>query len=752
MKLANKVIPAKAGFSLVEILLIVAAVGVLAGVAYQSVTGVKESSADAKLLSDVRVLNSAIDSYRASGGSLEDVLAWTDVLAKLKSTASNAQEIAAPKGPFIDVRVTAVEQSPEEASTSALRAYFSADGDSPRFVTAVSGPVGIKEFVFDESLSPPAAEERDVLLSQAGDGGWIWAYEEASPVVMTSPVVAVPAVSDATNTNASAAILTLLAPSILPSSPVYDLGAPLQISLNDPNRAGAAQLAYGVGGGTPETLYTASFVLPSPGPVTARALSRDPSRYADSAVTTNIYYARAVLAFDPPPPTSVTYAEAASGTNVVTISNNAPGLFDAFYDIGSTVTTNSSLYSAPVPLNPSLWSNSSSITFEAVAFPAAGAGEYYTNSATVTVSVSAESIQLDAPVITPGSQIVFGSIPLSIAAAPNSPPGTRIYYTYSTDDAAVPTEESGILYAGPFVVSEFGVNELKYVKAKAYAPTNLPAFWFTESEQAEETYQGLNFDYYNLEGVLVGGGNIANNAALNGSVVLVSIDGQQPNVTFNNNSVLNGDIYAPGTPTVTGVSPGRIIDLDGDLNPTNYTINILKADFFGNVYRRITPVTMPVVELPTGLPQYTNKITSGTLPPGQYADVDPGNGDTITVGVAGATEPAVYVFDQFDTGNKFTMNVVGPVILTLNPGAGINISLGNNVVIGDDDHPEWLQVNMFSGNLTVGNGSAMYGSILNPNGTVSFQQNATFEGGVTAKYINIENNAVGVTFSLPPPS
>jgi hypothetical protein len=193
--------------------------------------------------------------------------------------------------------------------------------------------------------------------------------------------------------------------------------------------------------------------------------------------------------------------------------------------------------------------------------------------------------------------------------------------------------------------------------------------------------------------------------------------------------------------------------LDGAITPTNYTVNIQKADFAGKVYRRITPVTMPVVSLPTGLTNY-GSISAGTqtLQPGYYTSVTLNNGGEITIGVPGATQPSSYVFDVLSMGNNVKIKVVGPVTLTLNPGVANTVTLGNGVVMGNIDHPEWLQVNMFTGNIRVGNNSTMYGSILNPNGTVSFQQNSTFVGGVTAKYINIENNATGVSFSLPPPT
>jgi len=742
MKAYAKCVP---GFSIVEVLVAVAVAGILATIAIPVVTGVPDSAKKEKLEQDVIVVNSAIDAYLAAGGDPRNLTA-ANVLTALKSRVYGGMpaEMMGPQGPFLDPTVAT---NPTDFSWSAV---FVTD-PRPRFQIE-RGTTGV---VFGRG---PAVEIGGVAQRvDEARPSWLWSYTQAATTEESSPIFS-PLTAEGPRTLSQAAMTPLSAPGFMPPEGIFPLsafGTSLLLQLTNLNPAGSSRVFFQTDQNPSWTLYEAPFAVAAPGRITARAVSLDPSRYSASPTNSQTYRGRPTVMWSNTN-TALTYAQAASGSRQVSVTADGTGPFSIRYSTdGAAPTAGSQAVAsgAPITLGPAMWS-SATLTLTAAALVEAGGNraEFYVDSASATTNVSALSTTLDSPTINPAGQIVFGSIPVTISAGSNNPTGTRIFYTYSTNSGAAPTPETGTLYSGPFVVSEFGVNQLKYVKARAYGPADIPGFWFGPSSTAEETYRGLNFDYYNLEGVLVGGGTIANNAALDGSVVLVSVGGLQPNVTFNNNSVLTGDVYAPGTPSVLGVPTNRIVNLDGAVNPTNYTINIQRADFVGKVYRRITPVTMPVVELPTGLTVYTNTVTSGTLAPGQYSNVDPGNGSTITIGVAGSTQPSTYVFNQFDTGNKFTLNVLGPVILTLNPGVANTITLGNNVVMGNVNHPEWLQVNMYTGNFTVGNGSAMYGSILNPNGTVSFQQNAAFVGGVTAKFINIENNAVGVSFSLPPPT
>lgn len=247
--------------------------------------------------------------------------------------------------------------------------------------------------------------------------------------------------------------------------------------------------------------------------------------------------------------------------------------------------------------------------------------------------------------------------------------------------------------------------------------------------------------YLSLEGVLIGGGNISNNAALAGSVVIVSTAGTQPSITFNNNASITGDVFAPGMPTVIGSN--RIIDLDGDSSPKNYTILIEKGAVQGSVYRRINPITIPVVSAPTDLTERANQ-NSGHLTTGHYEKIAVPNHGTIVLGEIGATTPSVIYIDELLAGNGANIIIQGPVILNLSKSTIID----NNIILGNVDHPEWLDLRMVSGNLTVGNNGFLYGKVTSTLGIVNLENNSTFIGGIAAKYLNMSNNGTGTTFNM----
>jgi hypothetical protein len=332
---------------------------------------------------------------------------------------------------------------------------------------------------------------------------------------------------------------------------------------------------------------------------------------------------------------------------------------------------------------------------------------------------------------------------------PNTGPATNLTIRYTTNNTA-PTTNS-MVYSAPFGIS-LGVNQVIAVQAATFPPNALTN-WFVPSSPVTVTYTGPNFNYGTAGGLLITGGTVANNATINGNITIALVtNGVQPNLTMNNNATLTGDLYAPGTPRVTGIPTNRVVNLNGPVSPTNYTITINKADWTGTVFRRINPQpTLPTVTAPTGLTNRTGG-SSGTLLPGSYTNVNPNNNATITLGISNSATPSIYYFDRFSSGNNARINVVGPVIVYVNQAAtNSTISIGNGLVVGNVNHPEWLQMNVLRGNFTLGNNGTFYGSINNPTGTVTFENNSIFNGGVTARNFVLSNNGSGIVFSLPPP-
>ncbi len=759
----------RAGFSLVEILVAIAAIGILATVGIVTVTGVPDAARKKKLDQDVAIVNNAIDAYLLAGGDAAQ-LSEGNVINALKQrvAAQGAADIVGPQGPFLDPTVITM---PTDFSWSAL---YTTD-PMPRFYVAQSTAGVI--FGHGPAMAVGGAAERP----DAARPNWIWNYTDAT--APTEPAAFVPTAIDSgyTATNAPSVAVTLAAPVISPGSQSLHLwDFPLEVSIANPNPSGSSRVYYKAGTGN-YTLYDDAPFSVDPGTtLSAVAVSLDPSRYYNSSVATATYGVTPLeLAVSIDGPGSVTYAQAGGvltgqdqlspSTATINLDNTnipAPYVRSANFTVQYTTDGTDPLtsgtavvgpdftgYYSPVsvPLALSNWGTNSSLTIRAAA-------KATTNTSWFISSTVAESTVAIAPTVlaTPSISPAAGAFVPSIAVtasniSANMPVGVVGYYTTNGN---TPSPSLGASFS---TVANFTVGPLLYgasatVKAITYGPTNYSQ-WFTASSVNSVTYTGPNYSAGASGGVLISGGAFANNSVIRGSVIVASVAAgqQQPNLTLANNGSVTGNIYLPGTPTVTGIATNRIINLDGPITPTNYSFTVgNNGTVSGNVYRRITPTPLPTVTNPTGLVTRSNQ-SSGTLEPGSYNTVAPNNGATITLGVAGATNPSIYSITNFSVNNNAMVNIVGPVILTLNPGASKTISIANNVVIGDSAHPEWLQLNMYSGNLTLGNNGTLYAAVKAPTSTVTFENNTVFRGSVTAKTFNLENNGTGIVFTMAPP-
>lgn len=766
-------------FTLVEILVALGIVAVLGSVGYVSVTGVREQAASGKLEQDVRVLNNAIDSYLASGGSLDGVTTASAVLAKLKTRASTASAAATlgSVGSFVDPRTQAVTQSTDEAASSTPRAYFTSS-PSPRFFTATTGAAGIKEFTLDETAAAgaPATENRTQTLAEGST--WIWNYTNATPPA--APAMLVPTAVDAAVTFSSGTVaLPLQPPVISPSGSTLPLGSfPQLLSIANPNPAGASAIYYSINNG-PYVLYVAQFNANPGDIVRALCVTLDPSRYYNSGTVTETYTVTPLqLVVSLSAPASVTYAQAGGAmigqaaqtppNATVNLVSTVPSAYltganfsiryttdgtDPFSSGTAVTYTNfvNGTYSSPqISLAlANFRTNGTNVFIPIRAGAQAINTAWFTSSALVSNSVTASLTTIGSPTVSPTNQTGVSLVRVSMTNPTVNAPNTNLTIRYTTN-GTVPTASS-TLYSAPFDLTPFAVNEQKVVTTVAFPPASLTG-WFNASASASVTYTGPNFNFGSAGGILINGGTFANNSLIRGSVtVATSTNGIQPSLVVNNNGGVTGDLFVPGTPTVSGIATNRVINLNGAVTPTNYTITFgNNATLGGNVYRRINPqVALPTVIAPTGLNNRAN-ASSGTLLPGIYNTVSPGNNGIITLGVPG-TDVSRYVFTNLTSGNNVRINVVGPVELFLNPGANVTVSTGNGMIVGNSTNPAWLNIRMLSGNFRLANNGTVYGSISAPNGTVTFDNNTTFNGGVTAGTFNLQNNGAGIVFSLPPP-
>lgn len=203
MKGAGTFIRVQSGFSLIEVLIVVSVVGILVGIFTISVSSIRKTSKRAKLLSDVRLLNSAVISYIGMGGN-PDALEDTDaVLWTLKKSLPEVRKefhVGLGRESLIDKRITYRAFQSRNSSEEALHAYW--DRNQLLFkVTVHPHPRGIAEFYLQDDLALVDYGEdhsRENVFTYAEKSGWIWDYVEASPDPHLGPTeIAVHRVQDA---------------------------------------------------------------------------------------------------------------------------------------------------------------------------------------------------------------------------------------------------------------------------------------------------------------------------------------------------------------------------------------------------------------------------------------------------------------------------------------------------------------------------------------------------------------------------
>ena len=821
------------GFSLVEILIVIAALGVLASVAVVSLTGAPDEARKAKLEQDVAIVNNAIDTYIAAGGDPAQ-LTEGNVISSLQQRVAPAPgpgEIVGPQGPFLDTRVIS---KPTDFAWSAL---YTTD-PQPRFYVVQSRD-GV---VFD--LGPAMAVGGAPERLDAARGKWVWDYTTATAPGQAPTFVPTAVDAPYTSTNVPVAAVPLDAPVISPGSMSANLwGFPLSVSIANPNPSGSSRVYYKVGEGGNFTLYDNTPFNVDPGATLyAVAVTLDPSRYYNSPQADATYSLIPLeLAVRINAPASVTYAEAGGlfiglaqlSPVVATITLEdtsgggadnllvddagedkyipAPYVSSANFTIryttdGSDPLTSGTAIAGPsfsgyyspvsVSLGLDAWGTNSSMAIRAAAL--ASNTEYFASSAVASNNVGISRTPLGSPLVSPTNQIVTFSVTVTMGAPTNGPlVGTNAPIRYSVDNTA-PSALSGFSYGGPFSLSSFAANEQKSVRAVTVPPSSLTN-WLDVSPEAVRTFTGPAIIGSGIpSGALVGGATL--NSTFNGNVtVAYPTNGVVSSITYNQNAVINGSLYVPGTPTVAqnspyiprwtitndlqfsnriygiveGQSPSpRVVDLTGPTTPTNYTITFNNNSYItGKIFRRIERYTLTPLNVATfpvktssaslslsgpvagplsatnvaNVTLNTASVGSVTLLPGTYGNMAANNNSKFVLGDAANPDNLVtYSFDRLSLNSEADLVIVGRVTLNIRNGFEIN----NGSVLGNVAHPDWLQINVWNGNVAANSGSSIYGRLFVPNNNVALNNGSVLNGSVSSKTLNLNSSAT--VFSLSP--
>ena len=250
-------------------------------------------------------------------------------------------------------------------------------------------------------------------------------------------------------------------------------------------------------------------------------------------------------------------------------------------------------------------------------------------------------------------------------------------------------------------------------------------------------------------------------SALNGS-----LDGSMQvllgeSFALNGNSTITGDLLLPGTPTIKkngNATYGVLIDGSGTPAPTNYTLTLNGNVVVARLLRRVAPIAMPVVAAPPS-PTGTRSVSVNkagqaigdfatlrdltlngnpgivSVPAGTYGSFT-ANGGGFALGVAGATVPSVYSFQNITINGNAVIQVVGPVVIKLANGVSFNGSVGTS------GHPEWLTLEVGNGSVTLNGNVSFYGTVIAPRGTVTINGNSKIVGRVTCDRLVINGNGL----------
>ncbi|MCB1204119.1 MAG: type II secretion system protein [Verrucomicrobiae bacterium] len=338
------------GLSFVEMVILVSVIGLLASLGISRVgMGSLEAAREVKLEQDLRVLNSAVTAYLASGGDLSKTSSPGEVLVRLKTRASEEQRRRLPGlgGSFLDGEVEFEFQSDDEANSDALRLTWS--GQRKRFELVRGGAGGIRKVVMNRSGAAGGGESEEVRTSGmqfSSESTWIWDYQDlplplpgapsAIPTGETPSSLPTPPVKGSVPVARS-----LLQPPVfsIPGGRFPEFDFPLSLTLTDPNPPGAGQIYYSVNYGSWQKISSGDAIpVASESSIKAQVVAVDSTIWNSSSVNEELYYAYSQKLRPPDIDFDHPYFDSSSSPPVDTITVslfdlNDPGLSSILYQL-----------------------------------------------------------------------------------------------------------------------------------------------------------------------------------------------------------------------------------------------------------------------------------------------------------------------------------------------------------------------------------------------------------------------------------
>jgi hypothetical protein len=241
-------------------------------------------------------------------------------------------------------------------------------------------------------------------------------------------------------------------------------------------------------------------------------------------------------------------------------------------------------------------------------------------------------------------------------------------------------------------------------------------------------------------------------------------------ITLNSGAAITGDLLVPGTPQLQingSANFGGTVQGAGSAQPSGHRVTLNSGATLGHLVTRTDPITMasvPAPPAPTGTRDVTlnspgqsvgdfatlrnltlnSNVGIISVPPGTYGSFTINSGSGVSLGVAGATQPAIYNLNALTLNSNGQIQVVGPVVLTVNLSVTLNASMGSSA------NPLWLKLNVASGGVTLNSGSVLHGIVRAPSGVITI--NGRLNGSVFSDRLTINSGGVlhGVGDTSPP--
>ena len=167
------------GYALTNLLAPLAVFSIFAVVGVIAVNKQGDAARELELREQIKSLNSAIQTYKSRGGSLDGASTPAEVIAKIKAVVLSQHDLESGSGePLIDLRLALVSLPADQVGTSKPRAIW--NQTLRRFEYAESGADGIAEFIFTDAAIPTTSTQTDPgeLSAILGGEEVKWSWEE----------------------------------------------------------------------------------------------------------------------------------------------------------------------------------------------------------------------------------------------------------------------------------------------------------------------------------------------------------------------------------------------------------------------------------------------------------------------------------------------------------------------------------------------------------------------------------------------